>query len=1634
MKMLNKLLSAALSLAMLVSGVQGISANAEEPVQTHESKLMHISFDDVYACLYDITEKEYTSAFENPMLADLKKLHEEYGAVFTLNCFIKSSKQSNYDIAKLPSRYKDELSSCADWLRFAFHAQDDNTRYDEDCAEEIAASYKIFTDAVLNLTGNPKSIDTVTRLGFFTGNDANVSAIKNCDYGITGLLTADDERVSYYFSEYANSFISTNNECYDIEKGFKLIQTQKRLEGVKDTAAELQKLNEYTGDMIEVFTHESEYSQIKSRLSEYVKWAKNHGIGFGFAQDYPVRAISANSVKQTGKYITYNLKIKALGSNARVICAVYDKDKTLTDIQLKPIQQTVDFTTKEASGGRVKFMLWNSLEGMIPLSEPLELSAETKPSPTPQPESKVITLNKTNYPLVVGNKSKTDFSDWETRGSSVQLAASVNSERYSASDITWESADESIATVSSSGKVRGRTSGFTEIYAKLPDGDRAVCSISVIDNVTRITVQSLEFNTDELNMSVGASAELIPIINPKDVFNNGMLNSNLTWSSTNESVASVSNGKITAKSKGTAVIKAVSADIGRSAECVVSVSDTARETEINAQTSAFDMTVGEKRQLDAQCESEIIWKSENSYIADVDSEGVVTAYSNSSIPKLGTDGQTVFEDGITVYDKGTVNIIATAKNGGYTKRFTISVADNKMNVQDVALNKKDINIAAGDTGELTAAVLPSNMFDKRVLWSSSDESIALVSDSGRNESGVCRAEIKAVKTGNAVITASCGDKSASCSVNVTAEAVRVSEINITNAKNLDIDEVYELSASVTENAVNKELAWISTDKNILTVNNEGIVKGYKAGTAKVYAIAVDSVEDKALLDELIDLRAAGKDSRLSSFLSSVVYGECEITVNDSSPYLRNLHIPTETITDNSVNLLWNRASKMDCSDLQSYEIYQNGELVADTEKLGYTAKDLNPETRYTFTVTAKSSDGQELLSKEISVTTKPKSEIINVLDYGAVGNGRVMDTFAIQKAIDACPSNGTVLLPKGYIFYSGALFLKSNMTFKVDGILMGSPYGKDYSPVITRWEGWRKLNQTSDKWANTTTELPDNHHPYASLLNAGTYDEGVNSHTGPYNVENIVICGSGQINANGFRLGYNEGLNQKTGSGGWPEPMTPAMDQTVRGRAITLHNAKNVYMKDVTVAYAPSWTIHPIYSRNLTFDNISVVSKGDGYTGAADDICVLNGDGIDPDSSILVNIFNINFLTGDDAVAIKSGRNKEGNDLDKPSSYIRITDCVSDGSKGGFVAGSENASGLRDSLFQNLTVKNIMLSHSVWLKTYWSRGGLSENLLFRDIDSSKRIDVAANYATSENNPADELPVYRYMTFENCNMSFAFEGLKASSSRPATYVENVTIRGCQGKGTIDYGKNFEIWDSYESKWSITNSDNIVFKYSNQDESVDIKVKENAEFVKSVNLEKRTITASMGTTEEQLLNDIEPLIPEAQLTFEFNEDKTILTVTSQNGEVRQEYSVSYAKVWDFSEYTTEIKTTESGFTESYDGLTIAIAGNGGDTDHDKITTSGIYWRGGDKSGESSRYIEFTPAEDGTLTVTGKMKTSGGRWGISSSRDVGTLKDDGSSSTSTSETVVTMNCKAGTTYYIINKTRAAYVSAVSYAPSEI
>lgn len=138
------------------------------------------------------------------------------------------------------------------------------------------------------------------------------------------------------------------------------------------------------------------------------------------------------------------------------------------------------------------------------------------------------------------------------------------------------------------------------------------------------------------------------------------------------------------------------------------------------------------------------------------------------------------------------------------------------------------------------------------------------------------------------------------------------------------------------------------------------------------------------------------------------------------------------------------------------------------------------------------------------------------------------------------------------------------------------------------------------------------------------------------------------------------------------------------------------------------------------------------------------------------------------------------------------------------------------------------------------------------------------------------------------------------------------------------------------------------------------------------------------------------------------------------------------WNFSEYTEEVKTTEDGFIEEYNGLSIAIANNGADSDHDKITNGGVYWRGGGdpKNGDSTRYISYTPETDGTFYVTGKLNKTGGRWGIHTALDYNFSADYSNQNTELS--TISMECSAGMTYYVYAKTRSAIVTNLKYVPA--
>lgn len=972
-----------------------------------------------------------------------------------------------------------------------------------------------------------------------------------------------------------------------------------------------------------------------------------------------------------------------------------------------------------------------------------------------------IILNKRTYPLYVGGSAASDFQDWDGKGSSVVLEVQVISEIFHVSDVVWQIEDEEIVGFDSNDsdslvkgqmRVRARRTGITTVSAFLPDGACADCIITVIDNFTRLTVSEIMLNTRELHLYPGKSAELIPILYPKDIWQNEMLDTSLVWESMDEKVAYVEAGRVVAVGVGETDILVRSVDVGRVATCHVKISEAfvnADEEKITSDKT-WEMCVGETIELGANGK-ELVWQSDNKYIVDVDQDGRVTACSASLQQKVDESGMVVSEVPMTVW------IYATDVEGGMVTKYPIRVSPTKIPFQCITVAPARLTIPMGDSRRVTAASSHSAMRACPVRWESSAEEIVQVASIEDTIYGVAQAVLTAKGPGEAVVTAYCGDKKDCCRICITENAVMVKDVHMEREIEIDVDQVITLFPTLTEHANNKKLHWIGTDSTVVTLDRDGNVQGYHPGECSIYAIADDSLseEHRACIQKLRGERKIFSDNKeLQMVLETAVYGECRLQVKEGSKCLRNLHVVEESITDHSVLLLWNRATLLDTGDFEQYIVSRDGVAIATTKKLGYRAENLQHETKYQFQVKAVDKCGNTLAEAIVDVVTGRKSPIINVLDYGAAGDGSRLDTFFIQRAIDECPEGGTVLLPEKHVFVTGALFLKSNMTFRIDGILLGSIDPKDYPRVITRWEGWRKLEQPADSWANTTEKVPVNRCPHASLLNAGCYHEGENSGCGPYNVENLVICGKGQINANGFTLAYNEGPN--INSMKIVSREYPAKDATSRGSAIRIHNGQNIYVKDIQIAYAPGWTNHTIYCDHITFDGLEVVSQGDGDCGPGADVLhcghIFNGDGIDPESCTHMNLFDILFTTGDDAVAMKSGRNREGNELDKPNAYIRVTDCVSRWSLGGFGTGSEVASGSHDILFQNLQVEDILIA-GIWIKTCPERGGVTEYIQVRDMnvaDSDCPVWIFNTYSSTSvlANPALHYPIVRHLTFEN----------------------------------------------------------------------------------------------------------------------------------------------------------------------------------------------------------------------------------------------------------------------------------------------
>jgi polygalacturonase len=290
---------------------------------------------------------------------------------------------------------------------------------------------------------------------------------------------------------------------------------------------------------------------------------------------------------------------------------------------------------------------------------------------------------------------------------------------------------------------------------------------------------------------------------------------------------------------------------------------------------------------------------------------------------------------------------------------------------------------------------------------------------------------------------------------------------------------------------------------------------------------------------------------------------------------------------------------------------------------------------------------------------------LNVRAYGAAGDGKTLDTAAIQKAIDECArSGGTVLVPAG-TFLTGAIQLRSRVTLRLekDAVLQAASDPALFPDVPSRWEG---------------TEAK-----YPSPL---IYADGC---------EDVAIEGEGTISA--------------------------------LLRAALFRNCRRVRIEGVTFNNRLRWTLHLLYSDGVTVTGCRFLTSG------------ANTDGIDPDSSRDVTIRQCWFRTGDDCIAIKSGKNAEGARVGRPSEDITIADCVMEGGHSAVSIGSEMSGGIR-----RVTVRNCRIagqSHGgIRLKTRRGRGGFIEDVTVSDCTvTGSRSAVCVDMQYVHNAGADPIP-------------------------------------------------------------------------------------------------------------------------------------------------------------------------------------------------------------------------------------------------------------------------------------------------------
>ena len=345
-------------------------------------------------------------------------------------------------------------------------------------------------------------------------------------------------------------------------------------------------------------------------------------------------------------------------------------------------------------------------------------------------------------------------------------------------------------------------------------------------------------------------------------------------------------------------------------------------------------------------------------------------------------------------------------------------------------------------------------------------------------------------------------------------------------------------------------------------------------------------------------------------------------------------------------------------------------------------------------------DAVPAVEAAIEATSFPDRDF-SIVDCGGKAGDKFDCKGAIHSAIDACveAGGGRVVIPAGEWTVNGPIHLRSNVNLHLQrgATLRFSTKPADYLPtVFTRFEGTELQNYSPLIYAIDQENI--------ALTGEGTLD----GQAGPTAWWPWKGKWGGEVD-HGWRPGDPDQtadvkrLCEMADAGESPAARRFGDGSRLRSSFVQPYRCRRVLIEGVTITNAPMWILNPVLCQSVTIRGVTVRSHGP------------NNDGCNPESCRGVLIENCTFDTGDDCIAIKSGRNADGRRLGVPSEQIIIRHCTMRDGHGGVTLGSEMSGGVRDVYVEECEMSSPRLDRAIRLKSNSLRGGYLENLYVRNV-------------------------------------------------------------------------------------------------------------------------------------------------------------------------------------------------------------------------------------------------------------------------------------------------------------------------------